>query len=126
MKDQMIITAHYLVDNPNHIFVFGDNLVRKGFGGAAKFRGYPNTYGFITKKYPNNYDSSFYRPEEYIQIFNHELSKLVFEIESHKDNDYLISKLGAGLANRYNIWEQVIKRGLTRLGDYSNVTLLWR
>jgi len=46
----MIITAQYLKENPDHIFVFGDNTVRKGFGGAAKFRDFPNTYGFVTLK----------------------------------------------------------------------------
>ncbi|MFW6247319.1 MAG: hypothetical protein ACOC22_04075 [bacterium] len=61
-----IITRKYLKENPEHIFVFGDNLLRKGYGGAAKLRDLPNTYGFITKKYPDNKDESFYTPDEYM------------------------------------------------------------
>ena len=69
------ITKKFLQENPNVIFVFGDNLLRKGKGGAAKLRDEPNTYGFITKKAPNNQDSSFYRPIEYRYIFEEELRK---------------------------------------------------
>ena len=127
----MIVTAQYLRDNPDHIFVFGDNTIRKGKGGAAKLRDFRNAYGFITKKYPNNLDRSFYGPKEYQPIFEVELAKLIKEIESHncfykeEGNDYLISKLGAGLANRYGIWEHVIEPRLNLLANYSNVTLLW-
>ena len=121
----MIITKEYLLRNPDHIFVFGDNITRKGMGGAAKLRYLENTYGFITKKYPNNYDSSFYRPDEYQKVFDIEFGKLFAAITNNKDKTYLISKLGSGLANKYNIWEQIIKRGLIQLDDYSNVTLLW-
>jgi len=122
----MIITAQYLRENPNHIFVFGDNTVRRGKGGAAKFRGYPNTYGFITKKYPNNYDSSFYRPDEYKTIFKKELHKLKEELHLNSHKQFLISALGAGLANKYDIWNLIIKPALLELNDtFSNVTLLW-
>jgi len=40
----------------NHVYVFGDNLERKGFGGQAKqMRGEPNTIGIPTKKSPYKY-----------------------------------------------------------------------
>ena len=44
------ITQKYLREHSNEIFVFGDNILRKGHGGAAALRNEPNTYGFITKK----------------------------------------------------------------------------
>ena len=38
--------------NPRAIYVFGDNLLRKGLGGQAKeMRGEPNTLGIVSKKY---------------------------------------------------------------------------
>ena len=117
------ITAGYLRANPNLIFVFGDNLIRRGKGGAAKLRDEPNTYGFITKKYPNNMDGSFYRPEEYRIIFARELIKLTREIVDHPNNIYLITKLGAGLANRYHIYEHVIRPGLACFESFPNVIL---
>ena len=124
------ITKEYLRQNPNHIFVFGDNLTRKGKAGAAALRDEPNTFGFITKKYPSNYDSSFYRPEEYREVFNSELETLISFIEDSLCWDghpklYLISKLGSGLANKYNIFEEVIEPGLEILKKYKNVKFLY-
>lgn len=42
--------------NPNTLFVFGDNLARRGFGGqAAEARGEPNVVGIVTKMSPSRY-----------------------------------------------------------------------
>lgn len=120
-----MITKSYLRNNPDHVFIFGDNLLRKGRGGAAKLRDEPNTYGFVTKKYPNNNKGSFYKPEEYQTKFESELRKLIKEIERNSDKTYLISKLGGGLANKYNIHEKIIKPGLTILKKYDNVKFLY-
>jgi len=122
----MLITKEYLRKNPNTIFVYGDNRLRKGFAGAAMFRSEPNTYGFITKKYPNNNDDSFYKPEEYRKVFEKELSKLEFEIRKSPNTLWLISQLGSGLANKFNIWEEVIKKELSKISDrHHNVRLLF-
>lgn len=121
----MEITKTYLKNNPRHIFVFGDNYLRYGKGGAATLRDEINTYGFITKKEPNNNDSSFYRPDEYKSIFDTELKKLKRVIEKNPNNLFLISKLGGGLASKYNIFEQVIKPGLDELKIYNNVKFLF-
>jgi len=119
-----MITRKYLRRNPNHIFVFGDNLLRVGKGGAALLRDEQNTYGFITKKEPNNIDSSFYRPNEYKEVFDNELRKLIKKIELYPNRTFLISKLGGGLANKYSIYEKVIKPGLKPLEKYDNVVFL--
>lgn len=122
----MIITEQYLLSHPTEVFVFGDNLLRKGLGGAAKLRHLPNTYGFITKKCPNNDDSSFYKPDEYRDIFLSEIVKLRVEIIQNPDKIYLISKLGAGLANRYLIWEGMIEPWLkVLLDDLKNVRFIF-
>jgi len=121
----MFITREYLRENPDHVFVFGDNKLRTGKGGAASLRDEPNTYGFITKKYPNNNAGSFFTPIVYIPVFHEELNKLEREIITNDDKIFLISKLGAGLANRHKIWEEVIRKGLLRLHAHNNVQLLW-
>lgn len=118
------ITKSFLRNNPNYIFVFGDNLQRKGYGGAAKLRDEPNTYGFITKKAPNNNDGSFYRSEEYKEKFEIELKRLIKEIENNPDKTFLISRLGGGLANKYKIRQKVIEPNLWRLENYKNVIFL--
>jgi len=121
----MKITKEYLRNNPIHIFVFGDNTLRKGKGEAAKLRDETNTYGFITKKYPNNQDDSFYKPEEYQNIFDIEFQKLEQEIIDNTDKLFLISKLGGGLANKYHIFEKIIHPRLQKLKIYSNVMFLY-
>lgn len=54
------ITRQDIKNNPDKIFLFGDNLKRFGYKGQAKeMRGEPNSIGIITKKYPSNSDESF-------------------------------------------------------------------
>jgi hypothetical protein len=119
------MTAEYLRRHPNVVFVFGDNLLRKGKGGAATLRDEPNTYGFITKKAPNNKDESFYRPEEYVHVFWQEMVHLIVEVSNHPEKTYAVSPLGSGLANRYKIYETIIKPMLKILDNQNkNVVLL--
>jgi len=118
------VTAEFLRANPNVIFVFGDNLVRRGKGGAAILRDEPNTYGFVTKKYPNNQNSSFFRPLEYLELFQAELLLLSIEIEKNPDKTYLVSRLGGGLANRYGIYEEIIEPELKKLELFDNVIIM--
>jgi hypothetical protein len=121
-----IITKQFLDKNPKAIFIFGDNLHRVGYGGAAALRDHPQTYGFITKKNPDNMDESFYRPETYIFDFNVYVLELRLFIEKNIDKTFYVSQLGGGLANRYKIWEKVIKPGLEKnLSHYDNVVFLW-
>ena len=123
---EIIITKDYLKSHQNEIFVFGDNTLHQGKGGAAALRNESNVYGFITKRYPNNDDKSFYKPVVYAEIYAIEIDKLKNAIESNQDKIFLISKLGAGLANRYNIFEKVIAKFIKNdLSAYKNVKFLW-
>lgn len=123
---EIIITEQYLREHPDEIFVFGDNLLRVGKGGAAALRNEPNTYGFVTKKAPTHKDCDYYRPMEYVEVYLQELQQLCSEIKVRNKKTYLISKLGAGLANKYHIFEEVIEPSIKPiLGQYSNVKFLW-
>jgi len=121
----MIVTEELLNKYPNLVFVFGDNTIRKGLGGAAKLRYLPNTYGFITKKFPDNKPSSFYTQEEYRGVFAKEIIKLIERISGSRHEMFLISRLGGGLANRYNIHEAIIAPGLEILKAFGNVKFLY-
>lgn len=127
IKKEMIITREYLRANPTHVFVFGDNKIHQGHGGAALLRDEPNTFGFCTKLRPDNNDSSFYKPEDYHLEYSHNITQLIQCIKRNPNHTFLISKLGAGLANKYGIWESILKPGLehnlSSFGD--NVILLW-
>ena len=119
------VTKTFLTYNPTVLFVFGDNTIRKGFGGAAALRNCENAYGFITKKYPNNKSTSFYTIDEYSMIFIEEFAKLIHIIENNPNRLILISKLGAGLANKHHIFENIIHPNFEQLSKYNNVTLLY-
>lgn len=121
-----VVTQRFLDSNPNVYFVFGDNVERRGYGGAAALRDHPHALGFITKKFPDNRDTSFYHKEEYLEVFFEELEKLVKVIKFRPGKTFYISKLGGGLANRYRIWENLIEANLVRtLKDFDNVVFCW-
>lgn len=118
------ITKEFLDQNPNAIFVFGDNLTATGTGGAAKLRGHAQTYGFITKKLPTHDDDAYYTVDEYRHVFPHELWKLRYHISRFPHKTFYISKLGAGLANKHGIYESIIQEGLEVLREHPNVVML--
>lgn len=120
------ITQEFLDTNPNAYFIFGDNLERWGHGGAARLRDHPHAIGFITKKFPDNKDSSFYKPEEYSSVFFEELEKLKRVVETRPDKTFYVSQLGGGLANKYFIWQKLIRHNLVKvLEKYKNVVFCW-
>ena len=120
------ITREFLDSNPNAYFIFGDNLERWGHGGAAKLRDHPHAIGFITKKFPDNNDSSFYKPEEYSSVFFEELEKLKRIVEARPEKTFYVSQLGGGLANKYFIWQKLIRHNLVRaLDSFNNVIFCW-
>ena len=120
------ITEDFLDKNPDAYFVFGDNLERWGHGGAAKLRDHPHAIGFITKKFPDNNDESFYKPEEYSSVFFEELEKLKAIIQKQPNKIFYVSQLGGGLANRYKIWEKLIRHNTVRdLSQFENVIFCW-
>jgi hypothetical protein len=57
----MFITRSYIRFNKNWLFVFGDNLEHRGFGGQAKAcRGLTNTVGMPTKNDCYTFESSYF------------------------------------------------------------------
>ena len=80
------ITRKFVRANRDRIFLFGDNLARRGFGGqAAAMRGEPNCVGIPTKKLPSNRDDAFFTDAEFeqnkaaidqaLEILFHKISK---------------------------------------------------
>jgi len=52
--------------NPNCLFVFGDNMVGRGYGGQAKeMRGEPNTVGIPTKWRPGTDESDYFTVDDW-------------------------------------------------------------
>lgn len=62
------ITREYVRANRDKLFLFGDNLERRGFGGqAAAMRGEPNAIGIPTKKSPSYKEEAFFSDDEFEQ-----------------------------------------------------------
>jgi hypothetical protein len=62
------ISRKYVRANPAKIFLFGDNLLGRGYGGQARaMRGEPNAIGIPTKKMPANHSDAFFTDAEFEQ-----------------------------------------------------------
>ena len=62
------ISRQYVRAHPDKIFLFGDNLERRGFGGqAAAMRGEPNAIGIPTKKSPSYSEGAFFTDMEFAE-----------------------------------------------------------
>ena len=68
VERRQFITREYVRANRDKLFLFGDNLERRGFGGqAAAMRREPNAIGIPTKKSPSYRDDAFFSDEEFEQ-----------------------------------------------------------
>ena len=88
------------------LFVFGDNLARRGLGGQAKAaRGEPNAAGVVTKRAPTN------GPDEFFTNADLDMLKDVWK----KDFFFISNALEAG---RVVVWPaDGIGTGLARLPE---------
>jgi hypothetical protein len=79
------ISREFVRANRDRIFLFGDNLAGKGFGGqAAAMRGEPNCVGIPTKKFPSNRDDAFFTDLEFEQ--NKAAIDHAFDLLFHKNS----------------------------------------
>jgi hypothetical protein len=59
------ITRGYVRDHPDVLFMFGDNMAGRGFGGQAKaMRGEPNAVGVPTKWKPSWSEDAYFKQED--------------------------------------------------------------
>jgi len=61
--NQVEVVSRYSRDevkaNPDKIYIFGDNTIRRGTGGQAQIRHNENAFGIATKLFPSNKPDSF-------------------------------------------------------------------
>ena len=93
-----------LKDNPDKVYLFGDNLVGKGKGGQAVIRNEPNAIGIPTKKKPSMTEDSFmrdYPPSEYdsnVKAIDKAFEKVYEAIDEGKTIVLPENNLGSGFA----------------------------
>jgi hypothetical protein len=83
-------------ENPNIVFVFGDNLIAKGKAGQAVIRDSPNSFGVPTKRLPSMLKAAFFNdnPDEFEAVKN-SLREL-YRLSKNKQIAWPESGLGTG------------------------------
>jgi hypothetical protein len=86
-------------DNPDTIYVFGDNLIGKGCAGQAQIRYENNAVGVPTKRLPSMSSNAFFsdQPDEYLAVEN-AINHLVVKQSEGYRIVFPSSGLGTGLA----------------------------
>ena len=124
--EKITVTEKLLNSDPNAFFVFGDDLKKQNVEGSASLRTHPRAIGFVTKKAPKNNQGAFFSCEEYAKVFFKMLRQLTDHIEKNPARKFYISQLGADEANKYRIWDLIVKHNLEEaLEQYDNVVLCW-
>lgn len=109
VRTQKYITREDLRNNPDTIYVFGDNFVGRGYGGQAKsMRGEPNAFGIPTKWSPTEpltraniykYHSTRYAVDLVMQIIISRFYHLALLADRGIDIVLPEDGLGTGLAD---------------------------
>lgn len=68
LRTNLWYSPELLRANPDHIFVFGDNLRREGRGGQAVIRYEPNAMGLATKGSPNTNDGAYFSDDSPVDM----------------------------------------------------------
>lgn len=63
-------TEELVRSNPHLLFIYGDNVLRKGKGGQAVIRDQFNTFGIVTKHKPTREEEAYFsdREEEFLLV----------------------------------------------------------
>jgi hypothetical protein len=92
--------------NPNKLYIFGDNLLRKGSGpysGQAVIRHCKNAHGIATKREPNNMPYAFFSDkQDEFEAVGEDFFALLDKISSYNVVVFPSDGLGTGRANLPN------------------------
>ena len=112
---QDFIMRRDLRDNPDRLYLFGDNERRQGFGGqAAQCRGEPNAVGVATKRFGAASERAYWSDDEYarcVRIIVQDLSRA----ENHLLSGGTVVCPSAGLGTGLSQLKERAPRILERL-----------
>ena len=101
-KSSNIITREEVKANPQTLYIFGDNNIRKGLGGQAKeMRGEPNAFGISTKQLPSNEENAFMSDNDLIKnkaIITQDVNFIIEQWNTGKYTSVVLPQIGVGLA----------------------------
>lgn len=99
--DNRSITETEILNNPTILYIFGDNLLRKGYGGQARVcRGKSNTFGIRVKKEPNDNPNSFFTDREFFKLSDYIKEDIVqiLKLSIEYKKIFILSNIGEGRA----------------------------
>lgn len=88
-------------NKPDHLFIFGDNDIKKGKGGQAVIREEPNAMGIPTKKIPTRAKSAYYTDDELTTNQNkidHAIKLIIAELPKYEVLVLPADGIGTGLS----------------------------
>lgn len=84
MNTTKTLSVKLCKNNPDTIYVFGDNLVKTGKGGQAKIRDCTNAFGIPTKRLPSTANKAYFTDaEEERQAIDLAIAQLVYLSRTH-------------------------------------------
>tara|TARA_Y100000034_G_scaffold34222_1_gene41914 strand:- start:81 stop:461 length:381 start_codon:yes stop_codon:yes gene_type:complete len=115
VKFQRFITRQNLRDNPDTLYVFGDNFIRSGMGGQAKeMRGEPNAIGLPTKKAPTYRTEDFLTDKDLLAVMSKSSDNIAILVDHLQKREIVV-------------WpEDGIGTGRARLGPDSKILLYYK
>ena len=112
-------TREEVANDPDNIYIFGDNLIEKGRGGQACIRGLSNAFGIPTKKLPAMHANAFFSDEELEEnkvAIDNAIAKLP------KGTNWIYNpNIGAGLAEMPTRCPRTYQYLLDRLQELSSI-----
>lgn len=100
VERQEWITREDLRANPDKVYVFGDNVERRGYGGQAKeMRGEPNAIGVVTKWAPSMSSRGFFDDtRECRELVEHDLARVQKALDEGRTVVVPKDGIGTGLS----------------------------
>ena len=116
-----IITPKVCRDNPDILFVFGDNLLNRGKRGQAIIRDEPNAWGIPTKRVPSMSSGSFFTgTRDEWQAVDFALDLLDIRAKNYKKVHIPKAGLGTGLAKLNENCPDIFNYIKERVSIYEN------
>lgn len=85
--------------NPQNLYVFGDNTIRKGKGGQAQIRDCENSFGIATKILPTRDEDAYFKDNVYAaDIIGKDIRALLDLVDKYENIVFPYEGLGTGLS----------------------------
>ena len=124
IRIQKLFSIEDCSNHPEDIYIFGDNLIGRGYGGQAIIRNCHNTFGIPTKRLPSHSEDAYFSDQfdEY-EAVKERIEKLLALKFSKADITFVFPEdgLGTGLSKMNIKSPQLFKYMNEQLNKYFSV-----